>query len=437
MTQDSFNQSMFWFGSYPKHWEIRKARYIFSLRSEKGNTRCLQLLSPTQQYGVIPQATYEERTGASTVKLDEKINLMGLRTIHKGDFCISLRSFQGGFEYSEYEGVVSPAYQVFYAKSHVNNCYYKYLFKTEAFIKKINSFTLSLRDGKNIAYSDFETCLIPVPPMDEQTRIVNFLESKCYEIDSLSSNIQKEIETLEAYKKSLITETVTKGLDSNVEFCGSSIDGIKTIPAHWTESKLNYEAYVRARLGWKGLKAEEYVDEGYAFISAFNIQNNKLVWEPLNYITKERYDESPEIKIHVGDVLLVKDGAGVGKSARVDFMPCGETAPNSSIGVITPYSNLEYRYLEYYLSSTVFSDFVLRLYNGMGVPHLTQEILKTLRLPLPPIKEQLEISDFLDSKCSELDSIISQKKEQLETLVAYKKSLIYEYVTGKKEVPAI
>ena len=132
--------------------------------------------------------------------------------------------------------------------------------------------------------------------------------------------------------------------------------------------------------------------------------------------------------------MLVKDGVGVGKSARVDSMPCGETSPNSSIGVISPYSNLEYRYLEYYLSSTVFSDFVLRLYNGMGVPHLTQEILKTLRLPLPPIGEQTEISDFLDSKCSEVDSIISSKKQQLETLSAYKKSLIYEYVMGKKEV---
>lgn len=278
---------------------------------------------------------------------------------------------------------------------------------------------------------NFNVCL---PPIDEQERIVNFLDEKCEQIDSLTADIQSQIDTLEEYKKSVITEAVTKGLNPDVEMKDSGIEWIGLIPRYWKSSRLGYESYIRARLGWKGLKADEYVDEGYAFISAFNIQNNQLVWTPLNFITKQRYDESPEIKLRVGDILIVKDGAGIGKTARIDALPNGETAPNSSLCVITPISKLDYRYCSYYLQSSIFNNYVLRLINGMGVPHLTQEVLRKINILLPPVEEQQEISDYLDAKCSEIDAIISEKKEQLSTLEEYKKSLIYEYVTGKKEV---
>lgn len=276
---------------------------------------------------------------------------------------------------------------------------------------------------------------IAFPCLKEQEIIVSFLDSKCSEIDAISADIQKEIEILEQYKRSVITEAVTKGLNPDVEMKDSSVEWVGIIPASWTSSRLGYETYIRARLGWKGLKADEYVDEGYAFISAFNIQNNKLVWTPLNYITKERYDESPEIKLHIGDVIIVKDGAGIGKCARIDSLPMGETAPNSSIGVITPLAKLNYRYLAYYLQSAIFNNLILKLLNGMGVPHLTQEVLNKTPILLPPKQEQVRIANFLDSKCCEIDSAIETKKKQIDILDTYKKSLIYEYVTGKKEVP--
>ena len=216
----------------------------------------------------------------------------------------------------------------------------------------------------------------------------------------------------------------------------SSISGVGIIPEEWKESRLNYECYIRARLGWRGLKAEEYVDEGYAFISAFNIQNGKLVWSPLNHITKERYDESPEIKIKVGDVLIVKDGAGVGKCARVDELPMGGTAPNSSIGVITPTGSLSYRFLCYYFQSPVFSNFVNLLYNGMGVPHLTQEVLKNIKISFPSVDEQNAISDYLDYRCEEIDALLEDIQSEINTLTAYKQAIITEAVTKglEKEV---
>lgn len=201
--------SKVWYGQIPSEWKELKGKYVFKQRNDRGNNVCLQLLSPTQKYGVIPQDKYEELTGMNAVKLNDSTNYALLKTIHKGDYCISLRSFQGGFEYSEYEGVVSPAYQVFYPIITIADGYYKYLFKEKGFIDVMNSYTMSLRDGKNIAFDDFGDTFIPVPPLDEQQEIADYLDNKCAEIEQIIADKKSQIETLDGYKKSLIYEYVT------------------------------------------------------------------------------------------------------------------------------------------------------------------------------------------------------------------------------------
>ena len=198
-----------WIGEIPEHWDTKKGKYIFTQRNEKGNSIELQLLSPTQKDGVIPQALYDEISGMNSVKLKENTDFNLLKTCHKGDYCISLRSFQGGFEYSKYEGVVSPAYQIFYPTIEIADGYYKYLFKEKNFIEKINSFTLSLRDGKPISYFDFANMYLPLPSAEEQKQIADYLDKKCSSIDSIIFTKKQQLEKLEEYKKSLIFEYVT------------------------------------------------------------------------------------------------------------------------------------------------------------------------------------------------------------------------------------
>lgn len=229
-----------WIGIIPYDWALIKGKYLFAQKSEKGNSIDLQLLSPTQKYGVIPQSLYEDLTGMNAVKLKESVDLESLKTIHKGGFCISLRSFQGGFEYSEYEGVVSPAYQVFYPTRKVVSRYYKYLFKDSSFIEKMNSYTMSLRDGKNIAFEDFGNTIIPVPPLGDQKLIADFLDNKCNEIDALINDLQKQIDTIEQYRRSVITEAITHGLNSVVETKESGIIWMGRIPSHWQIIKTKY-----------------------------------------------------------------------------------------------------------------------------------------------------------------------------------------------------
>ena len=198
-----------WIGKTPSHWMFIKGKYLFAQRNSKGNRKSLELLSPSQKFGVIPQTLLETLTTQNVVKVKEDTDLASFKTIHKGDFCISLRSFQGGFEYSRYEGVVSSAYQVFYPTVAICDDYYRFLFKDKGFIEKMNSYTISFRDGKNIAFSDFGNTYLPYPPVDEQKAIAAYLDEKCAEIDGCIAAKKEQISTLEAYKKSVIFEYVT------------------------------------------------------------------------------------------------------------------------------------------------------------------------------------------------------------------------------------
>ncbi len=410
-----------WIGEIPTSWELYKGKYMFAQRNLRGNIVELQLLSPTQKYGVVPQSVYEDRSGMNAVKLNENANLSALKTIHKGDFCISLRSFQGGFEYSKYEGVVSPAYQVFYPVVKVARGYYKYLFKESGFIEKMNSYTMTLRDGKNIAFADFGNTYIPCPPVDEQQRIADFLDAKCAEIDALTADIQTQIDTLEQYKRSVITETVTKGLNPNTEMRDSGIQWIGNMPAHWD--------VIRGKYILRYMQKPMREDDGV--ITCFRdgevtLRSNRRE-DGFTMSDKEIGYQG----IDVGD-LVVHGMDGFAGSIGI----------SDSRGKASPILNVLdtdqcKRYIMYYLRSMAYSDVFLALATGIRVRScdLRWNKLAELSYPVPPLDEQNAIVKHIDSVLSKADAVIADKKAQLATLDEYKKSLIFEYVTGKKEVP--
>lgn len=414
------NSGFEWIGEIPTSWELYKGKYMFTQRNLRGNTIELQLLSPTQKYGVVPQSVYEDRSGMNAVKLNENANLSALKTIHKGDFCISLRSFQGGFEYSEYEGVVSPAYQVFYPVVKVARGYYKYLFKDSGFIEKMNSYTMTLRDGKNIAFADFGNTYIPCPPVDEQQRIADFLDAKCAEIDALTADIQTQIDTLEQYKRSVITETVTKGLNPAAETKDSGIQWIGNMPAHWD--------VIRGKYILRYMQKPVREDDGV--ITCFRdgevtLRSNRRE-DGFTMSDKEIGYQG----IDVGD-LVVHGMDGFAGSIGI----------SDSRGKASPVLNVLdtdqcKRYIMYYLRSMAYSDVFLALATGIRVRScdLRWNKLAELSYPVPPLNEQNAIVKHIDSVLSKADAVIADKKAQLATLDEYKKSLIFEYVTGKKEV---
>lgn len=414
------NSGFEWIGEIPTSWELYKGKYMFTQRNLRGNTIELQLLSPTQKYGVVPQSVYEDRSGMNAVKLNENANLSALKTIHKGDFCISLRSFQGGFEYSEYEGVVSPAYQVFYPVVKVARGYYKYLFKDSGFIEKMNSYTMTLRDGKNIAFADFGNTYIPCPPVDEQQRIADFLDAKCAEIDALTADIQTQIDTLEQYKRSVITETVTKGLNPAAETKDSGIQWIGNMPAHWD--------VIRGKYILRYMQKPVREDDGV--ITCFRdgevtLRSNRRE-DGFTMSDKEIGYQG----IDVGDLVVHGMDGFAGSIGISDSR--GKASP--VLNVLD--TNQCKRYIMYYLRSMAYSDVFLALATGIRVRScdLRWNKLAELSYPVPPLDEQNAIVKQIDSVLSKADAVIADKKAQLATLDEYKKSLIFEYVTGKKEV---
>ena len=320
--------------------------------------------------------------------------------------------------------------EAFVFKQNANNLYYFYVLKCVDMLWFDNGGTIPSVNNEKL--KNFK---LPYIKTTEQQWIAEYLDKKCGEIDRVVETEKSVIEKLKDYKQSIITEAVTKGLDKSVPLKDSGIEWIGKIPQHWEDIKLKFCTYIRARLGWKGLKAEEYVEDGYPLLSAFNIVNSKLIFEDLNFINQFRYDESPEIKLQEQDILLVKDGAGIGKCAIVENMPIHSTV-NGSIAVITTNHMLKGKFLYYYFLSDLFQAYIDRLKDGMGVPHLFQSDLKEINIVIPQILEQQKIVDYLDKKCSEIDKAIADKEQVIEKFTEYKKSLIYECVTGKRKVVA-
>lgn len=414
------NSGFEWIGEIPTSWELYKGKYMFTQRNLRGNTIELQLLSPTQKYGVVPQSVYEDRSGMNAVKLNENANLSALKTIHKGDFCISLRSFQGGFEYSEYEGVVSPAYQVFYPVVKVARGYYKYLFKDSGFIEKMNSYTMTLRDGKNIAFADFGNTYIPCPPVDEQQRIADFLDAKCAEIDALTADIQTQIDTLEQYKRSVITETVTKGLNPNAEMKDSEIEWVGQMPLAWDAVPNKYLMY-----------KVKNICPVYNGEDILSLTTNGVIIRDLNGGGKMPTSFDGYQNVIPGNLLMCLFDIDVTPRCIGLVKNFGLTSPAYSQFVMRTGAYAPYYYY-YYLMVDYTKEL---LHMAKNLRHsLTEDQLGAIKAPNPPYDEQVQIAEFLDKKCVEISRVIEDKNKQLATLGEYKKSLIFEYVTGKKEI---
>ena len=267
-----------WIGKIPADWTLQRGKTIFAQRLTKGNQSEI-LLAATQKYGMLPQSEVE-----GVVQVKEDADLQQFRTVHKKDFVISLRSFQGGFEYSQYEGVCSPAYQVFYNTNPICHNYYRLLFKSDGFIQKMNSMTVGIREGKNIQYSDFANSLIPVPPINQQQRIADYLDRKCSQIDTIIARQQEVIEKLKAYKLSVITEAVAKGLNPNVPMKDSGVEWIGEIPEHWQVPKIKYLATI-ASGGTPDRSHPEYWNGSINWAKTGELQNNEL------YETEEKITE--------------------------------------------------------------------------------------------------------------------------------------------------
>lgn len=420
-----------WIGEIPEGWNMRRAKTVFTPRRTKGND-CLVQLAATQDRGMIPQSQLE-----SVVQVSESADLSQFRTVHVNDFVISLRSFQGGFELSGYEGVCSPAYQVFFGNKSVEPAYCRYLFKSDAFISKMNSLTVGIREGKNIQFQDFANSKLAFPPIREQQAIADYLDAKTGEVDGLIAGCEREVELLQEYRKSVISEAVTKGLDPTVPMKDSGIEWIGEIPNRWNVFPLR-RCIVRTGNGIT--RRGGYDEDGTLVLKLRNINNGTI-----NYGFQNRMrlteKELCSFNLDIGDFLFVRVNGSrdlVGKSAIFEGYPSNVAFNDHIIRISFNDRNCIPRFMLWYLQSVASRQEIdLRVKTSAGQFTVSSDDIKECLFVMPPLQEQREIASYLDSKTAEIDALIKDKQTMADKLRGYRKSLISEAVTGKFKVPGI
>lgn len=325
------------------------------------------------------------------------------------------------------EGLTSPAYSQFIMKNGNDARYYYYYYLMIDNTKEL------LHLSKNLRHSFTEDQLgainTPVPLVKIQKQIAKYLDQKCEDIDAVYSDIEKQIETLEEYKKSIITEAVTKGLDPDVEMKDSGIELIGQIPNEWKISRLGW---ISKKIG-DGIHGTVTFEDGetnFYFINGNNIKKRNIAIKDNTQRITERIYNTYKTNLTTHTILISLNGT-IGNLA---FYNNENVLLGKSVGFIELKEEYNREYIYYLLQANYIKTIFELSFAGTTINNLSLQTLRKTNVLLPPKTEQKKIVKYLDKKCAEIDGAIEEKKEQLDTLEQYKKSVIYEYVTGKKEV---
>jgi len=426
-----------WIKNIPQDWEIIRCKYISSfINGFAFDSKKLELNDykyPVIRIGDIKDGNVDfygcqgvnENLGLNSyqIKKDDILLAMSGATVGKV-----------GLVRDDKEAYINQRVGIIRTQ---NPRYLYYCLSSKEFIEYINL----ISDGSaqpNVSGDGYGNYEIALPTLKEQEVIAAFLDKKCSEIDALTNDIEKEIEVLENYKKSVITEAVTRGLNPNVEMKDSGIKWIGNCPNNWDIIKIKNCSLLKGRIGWQGLQTYEYLDDETLpyLITGTDFDNGKINWNTCAHVSEERFKIDQAIQIKENDLLITKDGT-IGKLALTVNCP-NKVCLNSGVLLIRNTKNYKYdkKYLYYILSSNQFYLWYESANAGNStIRHLNQEKFYNFVFTYPSIDEQEDISKYLDEKCDGIDKTISDKQKQLDVLAEYKKSLIYEYVTGKKEVP--
>lgn len=244
-----------WIGEIPINWQAVNPRWLFAQRKDRAK-KGMEQYTASQKYGVISQKDYMNRIGGSIVTVQKDFDI--LKMVCKGDFVIHMRSFQGGLEYSEHTGSISSAYVMLIPQKNAGECrYFKWLFKSASYINALQSTSNLIRDGQAMRYSNFIQIIIPYPPLVEQQQIADYLDTKCSEIDATAEDIQKEIALLEEYKKSLVYNVISNGINHSI-YSTENDEVWGNLPQGWKLVDIKYLFEIVKRIAGK---------EGYDVLS--------------------------------------------------------------------------------------------------------------------------------------------------------------------------
>ena len=413
-----------WIGEIPETWKVTINKTILKNISERNHPDA-EVLSLYRDLGVVPKNSRDDNHNVTSE------NTAQYKFVEKGSLVINkMKAWQGSLAVSNYEGIVSPAYYVCeFRNNHISKDYVHYLLRSNIYAQQFERLSTGMRVGQwDLSIDDFLATQLLVPPEKEQFAIAECLDKKSLQIDALIVNVQAQIEKLKTYKQSLITEVVTKGLDPNAPMKDSGIEWIGKIPDSWNVSRI------------------KYISDFGPTCDASKLTNDSIItYTPMECI-KNGYFEPRSANYGAlshsltafqdGDIVLAKVTPCFenGNIAIMSDLDSNYGLGSSELFVLRP-RTIHTRYFFYWLQNRYFLERGRATMTGTGgLKRVSPTFVKGCYIHIPPRPEQEKIADVLDTKCAQINRFISLKESKIEKLQQYKRSLIYEYVTGKKEV---
>ena len=412
-------------GEIPEGWEVSQLKYATRWKSEKGCPDA-PVLSLYRDFGVVPKDSRDDNHNVTS------LDTSNYKVVDIGDLVINkMKAWQGSMAVSDYRGIVSPAYHVCSITSNkVNKRYLHHLLRNPAYLPEYSRLSTGMRIGQwDLGFDDFKNIPFLIPPLDEQAKIADYLDNGCASLDAMLSKTRSSIEEYKKLKQAVITQAVTKGVRGEREMKDSGVEWIGEIPREWNKCKLK-NISIDIGDGLHGTpkfddSGEVYFINGNNFSSEYvepKFDTKKLcLEESLNYPKPELTEQT----------IMISLNGSYGKVCLYRYFPM---LLGKSAGYITLLPSINRRYVRYYLSSTPAQIIMTLSLNGTTIPNLSLNTLYNFPTILPPASEQAEIADYLDAKCAEIVGLIAKKEQLVKELESYKKSLIYEVVTGKREV---
>lgn len=409
-----------WIGEIPCDWKLERSQWhLEEVNISNNPVQTNNVLSLTNKLGVVP---YEEKGNQGN---KSKENVYEYKLAYPNTIVAnSMNILIGSVGLCDYFGCVSPVYYVFRAKKYNNIKFLNYVFQTVGFQRELRKYANGILEIRlRVSASDILKRFIPFPSENEQQRIAEFLDRACGEIDGLKADIQAQIDTLEQYKRSVITEAVTHGLNPSAPMKDSGIPWVGEIPAKWAVLPIYCVYGERKRKNVFGTE-QNLLSLSYGKVIRKDINTNGGLL-PSNY-NGYNIIEKNDIIIRPTDLQNDRTSLRTGLVKEHGII-------TSAYIALKPKNRVSSKFYHYLLHSYDVKKVFYNMGNGVRQGLNYGEFAK-LMVYYPPLDEQQEIADYLDNKCAEIEQIIADKKTQIETLDGYKKSLIYEYVTGKKEV---
>jgi len=390
------------FPEFQDEWEGYFGNQLFDPISNKEHNSSLPVLAITQEHGAIPRDLIDYQ-----VFVTDK-SIASYKVVEVGDFIISLRSFQGGIEYSEYKGLCSPAYIILRKKNELSEAYFKYFFKTERFIQQLQKNLEGLRDGKMVSYEQFSELLLPTPTTAEQQKIADCLTS----LDDLIAAQSQKVAALQAYKKGLMQNLFPAE--------GESVPRLRfpefASAGEW-EEKLLSEYFPHIRNGFVGIATPHYVSNGIPYLQGKNIKQGQIDPSELITISNDFHKKQQKSHLRINDILMVQSGH-VGECAVVNQKFAGSNC--HALIILSPVRNVDSSFFVYYFYSPQGKSEISKIKTGNTIEHILASAVKSIKVFVPSFAEQQRIAEFFNS----IDEETSAQGESLAALKIHKRGVM-------------